>query len=57
VYLVGDKRCRKQMLKELKYPVIPEYPKGDSRHYDTNDPVSLLCDGDKQMMFNRKDKR
>lgn len=38
VYLVGDKRTRKQMLKELKYPIIKEYPKGDETRYDTNDP-------------------
>lgn len=22
----------------LKYPVLSEYPKGDSRHYDTQNP-------------------
>lgn len=45
VYLVGDKRHKKQMLKELQYPVIKDYPKGDTRHYDTDNPVSLLIDG------------
>lgn len=39
VYLVGDKRTKKQMLKELKYPIVTPYPKGDERHYDTNNPV------------------
>lgn len=38
VYLVGDKRTKKQMLKELRYPVIKEYPKGDEIRYDTNNP-------------------
>ena len=38
VYLVGDKRTRRKMLKELRYAVIKPYPKGDSRHYDTNNP-------------------
>ena len=41
VYLVGDKRTKKQMLKELKYPIIPEYPKGDEQHYDINNPVAI----------------
>ena len=38
VYLVGDKRTKKQMLKELKYPIISEYPKGDEIRYDTDNP-------------------
>ena len=38
VYLVGDKRTKKQMLKELRYPVIKEYPKGDEVRYNTQDP-------------------
>lgn len=42
VYLVGTKRERKQMLKELKYPVLSEYPKGNSRHYDVANPVPLV---------------
>ena len=41
VYLVGDKRKRKEMLKELNYPVIKEYPKGDSIHYDTHNPIPV----------------
>ena len=39
VYLVGDKRTKKQMLKELKYKIVPEYPKGDERKYDINNPI------------------
>ena len=42
VFLVGDRRQKKQMLKELRYEVYPEYPKGDSRHYDTDNPVGLI---------------
>lgn len=38
VYLVGNKKEKREMLKELKYPVISEYPKGDTRHYDTDTP-------------------
>lgn len=41
VYLVGDKRTKKQMLKELKYPVIDKYPKGDEVRYDTDNPKIL----------------
>lgn len=38
VYLVGTKRDRKQMLKELRYPIYDHYPKGDERRYDTDNP-------------------
>lgn len=38
VYLVGDRRTKRQMLKDLRYPAIKEYPKGDERRYDTNNP-------------------
>ena len=38
VYLVGTKRDKKKMLSELKYPIIAEYPKGDERRYDTDNP-------------------
>lgn len=42
VYLVGDKRTKRQMMKELKYPVYKEYPKGDEQHYDTNNPQIVI---------------
>lgn len=42
VYLVGDKRTKKQMRKDLRYTVIDEYPKGDEQKYDTDNPVSAL---------------
>lgn len=37
VYLVGNKKEKKQMLAQLRYPIKP-YPKGDETRYDTNDP-------------------
>lgn len=41
VYLVGNKREKKEMLKELRYPIKP-YPKGDSIHYDTDNPQIII---------------
>lgn len=38
IYLVGTKRDKKQMLKELQYPIYAQYPKGDERRYDVNNP-------------------
>ena len=38
VYLVGDKRTRKKMLSQLKYPIVSEYPKGDETRYDVDNP-------------------
>lgn len=37
IYLVGSKTDRKRMMSELRYGIMP-YPKGDSIHYDVNDP-------------------
>jgi len=37
VYLVGNRKQRKQMRNEMKYKV-EQYPKGESRKYDTSDP-------------------
>jgi len=42
IYLVGNKRQKKQMLKELNYPIIRNYPKGDEKHYDVDNPVPLM---------------
>ena len=39
VYLVGSKRERKRMIQQLRYPIIKEYPKGNSEHYDTDNPT------------------
>lgn len=38
VYLVGDRRTRKKMREQLRYPVLDHYPKGDERRYDTDNP-------------------
>lgn len=37
VYLVGNRREKRQMRKELKYPILP-YPKGDEKRYDPENP-------------------
>ena len=42
IYLVGNKRDKKKMMEQLRYPVIKEYPKGDSKHYDTDNPIGLV---------------
>ena len=39
IYLVGNKREKRKMLTQLKYPVIDQYPKGDSRKYDVDNPI------------------
>lgn len=41
VYLVGDRRTKKQMLKDLRYPIITPYPKGDERQYDISNPQAV----------------
>lgn len=43
IILVGDRRTKRHMMQQLKYKVIDEYPKGDSRHYDTLNPMPC-CD-------------
>lgn len=42
IFLVGDKRTKKRMLSELKYPVITPYPKGNETHYDTTNPKRVV---------------
>lgn len=41
VYLVGGKKERKQMMRDLKYKVMETYPKGDTRRYDTLNPMGV----------------
>lgn len=41
VYLVGDRRKKREMMKQLKYPIIEEYPKGDETKYDTDNPIPI----------------
>ena len=53
IYLVGDRRTRKDMRKKLKYKVYDRYPKGNEIHYDTKNPkiiqqVTVYTKGDKQ---------
>ena len=38
VYLVGDKRTKKLMRRELNYKVVSKYPKGDVIKYNTDNP-------------------
>lgn len=42
VYLVGTRRERKEMRKELRYPVFDNYPKGESKHYSTENPIPVI---------------
>ncbi|MGA1777123.1 MAG: hypothetical protein ACO39G_08610 [Flavobacteriaceae bacterium] len=35
-YLIGNKRQKREMLKQIKYPILP-YPKGDNVNYDTGE--------------------
>ena len=41
IYLVGNKRDRREMRKELIYEVYDKYPKGDETRYDINDPKPI----------------
>ena len=43
IFIVAESKTqKKQMLKDLRYKVLDHYPKGDSRHYDTNNPIGLV---------------
>jgi len=41
IYLVGDKKTKKEMRKELKYKVYDKYPKGNTKHYDIKNPTPI----------------
>lgn len=41
IYLVGTKRDKAKMIRQLKYKVIGEYPKGTSERYDTSNPIAV----------------
>lgn len=41
VFFTGSKSDRRHMIKELRYPVIPEYPKGESHRYDVDHPIPI----------------
>ena len=38
IYFLGDKREKKQMLKDFKLQQLP-YPKGDNKNYDTSEKI------------------
>lgn len=40
LYICGDKRFKKDVLEELKYPIIEEYPKGEVRHYEVGESTN-----------------
>lgn len=42
VYLVGDKRQKREMRSELLYKVYDRYPKGNETRYDINDPKVVV---------------
>lgn len=46
VYLVGSKKDKRNMLKELRYPILPKYPKGNERKYDERNPTPLKTEKD-----------
>lgn len=37
IYLIGNKRFKKAVLKDLKYPIFESYPKGDNSNYTLGD--------------------
>lgn len=41
VYLTGNRGDKRHMRRELRYPIIDEYPKGQPVHYDTDNPVPI----------------
>lgn len=41
VFLVGSKREKRKMRKELRYEVM-DYPKGNSQHYDISKPEPII---------------
>lgn len=41
VYLVGDKKTKREMRKQLRYAEVSPYPKGESRHYDIENPKGV----------------
>lgn len=41
VYLVGDRRQRKEMRNALRYKVVDQYPKGDEIRYDVACPKAV----------------
>lgn len=48
IYICGDRRFKRNVLKHLKYPIINEYPKGDNSNYSLGDflkpQIYKVCD-------------
>lgn len=42
VFLVGSKKDKNRMRKELNYKIINEYPKGDLIYYDIKNPKAVI---------------
>ena len=42
IYLVGNKKTKKEMMKQLRWATSREYPKGDERHYDPENPIIAI---------------
>jgi len=42
LYICADRRLKKKMLKDLRYEILGNYPKGNSVHYNTDAPVPIM---------------
>ncbi len=42
IYIAGDKRYKKNIMKHLNYPIIKKYPKGADKHYKVGDTEPIL---------------
>lgn len=41
LFLCGSKREKRDMLRALTYPIVPNYPKGDGERYDVGEKVPV----------------
>ncbi len=39
IYIIANKKDKKKLLKELKYPIF-NYPKGNNKNYKTNNNIN-----------------
>lgn len=42
VKIIGSKKDKRELLRDLKYPIIKQYPKGDNVNYDTKKPIPVI---------------
>lgn len=42
IFITGDKRQKKKLKAQIRYPCIDEYPKGKSDHYDPENPIAKV---------------